>query len=56
MTRDGKTLVLAARPQFEQLVVNDLSDRGVFNGSPCVAGNRLLMHSDKFLYCIGTEP
>jgi outer membrane protein assembly factor BamB len=53
VARDGKTYVLAARPEFEQLAVNDLSDRGVFNGSPAVAGNRLLLRSDKFLYCVG---
>ena len=53
VTRPGKTFVLAAKPQFEQLAVNDLSDRGVFNGSPAVAGNRLLLRSDKYLYCVG---
>jgi outer membrane protein assembly factor BamB len=53
VTRYGKTFVLAAKPQFEQLAVNDLSDRGVFNGSPAVAGNRLLLRSDKYLYCVG---
>jgi hypothetical protein len=55
LTRDGKTFVLAAKPQFEQLAVNDLSDRGVFNGSPAVAGNRLLLRSDRYLYCIGEK-
>jgi len=53
VTRQGKTFVLAAKPQFEQLAVNDLSDGGVFNGSPAVAGNRLLLRSDKYLYCLG---
>lgn len=53
VSRTGKTFVLAARPQFEQLAVNDLSDRGVFNATPAVAGNRLLLRSDKFLYCVG---
>ena len=53
VNRDGKTFVLAAKPQFEQLAVNDLSDRSVFNASPAVAGNRLLLRSDKFLYCVG---
>ena len=52
VSRDGKTFVLAAKPQFEQLAVNDLSDRGLFNASPAVAGNRLLLRSDKYLYCI----
>jgi outer membrane protein assembly factor BamB len=53
LTRDGRTFVVAAKPEFEQLASNDLSDRSVFNGSPAVDGNRLLIRSDKFLYCIG---
>ena len=53
LTRDGKTFVLAAKPSFEQLAANDLRDRGVFNCSPAVDGSRLLIRSDKFLYCVG---
>ncbi len=54
LTRDGKTYVLAAKPEFEQLAVNDLNDRRtIFNGSPAVDGARLLIRSDKWLYCIG---
>lgn len=53
LTRDGRMFVLAAKPSFEQLAVNDLRDGGVFNSSPAVDGNRLLIRSDKFLYCIG---
>lgn len=53
VTRDGRTFVLAAKPEFEQLAVNDLRDRSLFNGSPAVDGNRLLIRSDKFLYSIG---
>lgn len=53
LTRDGRTFVLAAKPEFEQLAVNELRDRSVFNGSPAVDGSRLLIRSDKFLYCIG---
>lgn len=53
LTREGRTFVVAAKPEFEQLAANDLGDRSVFNGSPAVDGNRLLIRSDKFLYCIG---
>lgn len=53
LTREGKTFVLAAKPEFEQLAVNDLNDRSTFNGSPSVDGSRLLIRSDKFLYCLG---
>lgn len=53
LTRNGRTFVLAAKPEFEQLAVNDLRDGSLFNSSPAVDGSRLLIRSDKFLYCIG---
>jgi len=53
LTREGKVFVLAARPRFEQLSVNSFSGRSVYNGSPAVVGNRLLIRSDKYLYCVG---
>ncbi len=52
LTRNGKTFVLAADPTFKQLAVNDLNDGSLFNGSPAAVENRLLIRSDKFLYCI----
>lgn len=51
--REGRSFVIAAKPEFEQLAVNDLERRGMFNGSPAVDGSRLLIRSDKFLYCLG---
>jgi len=53
LTREGRTFVVAAQPKFEQIAMNDLRDRSTFNGSPAVDGNRLLIRSDKYLYCIG---
>jgi outer membrane protein assembly factor BamB len=53
LTRNGRTFVLAAQPRFEQLAANDLRDGSIFNGSPAVDGQRLLIRSDKYLYCIG---
>lgn len=53
LTREGKTIVVPAKPKYELLATNDLHDRSEFNGSPAVDGNRLLIRSDKFLYCIG---
>ena len=53
LARNGRTFVVKATPDFEQLAMNDLSDRSIFNGSPAVDGNRLLIRSDKFLYCLG---
>ena len=55
LTRNGVTYVLAAKPEFSQVAVNQLRDGGQFNGSPAVLGNQLLIRSDKFLYCLGTE-
>jgi len=53
VSRRGSVFVLAAKPQFEQLARNELSDRSSFDASPTVEGNRLMIRSDKFLYCIG---
>lgn len=49
----GGTIVLAAQPEFRQLHQNDLGDESVFNASPAVVGGKLLLRSDRFLYCIG---
>jgi hypothetical protein len=52
LTREGKAFVLAARPAFELLAMNDLGDGSLFNGSPAVDGSRLLIRSDKSLYSV----
>jgi len=52
LARDGRTFVVAAKPEFQQLAINDLRDGSIFNGSPAIDGKRLLIRSDKFLYCI----
>jgi hypothetical protein len=53
--RQGKTAVLAEKPEFEQLALNVLDDRSRFDGSPAVDGSRLLVRSEKFLYCLGVK-
>jgi outer membrane protein assembly factor BamB len=53
--RGGRTYVLAAKPSFEQLATNELEPRGLFNSSPAIAGGRLFVRSDRFLYCIGQD-
>ena len=53
LTRDGKTIVVAAKPEFEQLSSSDLRDGSIFDASPAVDGSRLLIRSGKYLYCIG---
>lgn len=54
-TRNGVGFVLAAKPQFTQLARNELGDRSSFDASPVVDGNRLLVRSDKFLYCLSAR-
>ena len=53
VTRYGGTLVLAAKPKFEQLAHNKLADKTVFNGSPIVCNGNLVLRSNKNLYCFG---
>jgi hypothetical protein len=55
VTRYGGTLVLAAKPQFEQLAHNKLSDKTVFNASPVICDGNLILRSNKNLYCFGKK-
>ena len=55
LSRPGRTFVLAAKPEYELLAANDLGERGTFNASPAVAGSKLYLRSDKFLYCLGKK-
>ncbi|MCB1094136.1 MAG: PQQ-like beta-propeller repeat protein [Verrucomicrobiae bacterium] len=55
--RGGQAVFIAAKPEFKVLSSAVLENkRGMFNASPAVAGNRLLLRSNKFLYCIGDAP
>ncbi|MEX2214835.1 MAG: PQQ-binding-like beta-propeller repeat protein [Phycisphaeraceae bacterium] len=48
------TFVVEAKPEFKLIARNVIEDDdSPFFGSPAVAGDRLLLRSDKFLYCIG---
>lgn len=52
--RGGRTVVVAASPKFEKLAENTLeSNRGVFNSTPAISGARLLLRSNRALYCLG---
>jgi outer membrane protein assembly factor BamB len=56
VTRDKGTFVLAASPEFKQLAVNQLdADAGICNACPAVSNGRLLLRSDRYLYCIGVK-
>jgi hypothetical protein len=56
VTRENGTFVLAARPEFEQLAQNQLdADAGICNAAPAISHGRLLLRSNKYLYCIGVK-
>jgi hypothetical protein len=55
VAREGGAYVLAAGPKFQQLAHNDLGDRSPFNASPAPSGSRLLLRSDRYLYCLGQK-
>jgi outer membrane protein assembly factor BamB len=53
--RSGKTFVVAASPEFQLLGTNDLrsdDERSIFHAAPVVADGRLLIRSNKYLYCL----
>lgn len=52
VSRNGGTLVLAAKPQFEKLALNELEDESTFNASVIAYDGALILRSDKNLYCI----
>lgn len=54
-SRSGRTFVIAARPEFEQLAANDLSDRSTFNAGFAIADGKIFLRSDKHLYCIADQ-
>lgn len=56
LSRGGQAVFVAAKPKFEALGEARLENgRGMFNASPVLIGNRLLLRSNKFLYCIGEK-
>ncbi len=52
VSRQRGAVVLAAKPEFEQLAHNKLDDDSIFNASPAISGGKLFVRSDKHLYCI----
>ena len=54
--RGGRAVVLAATPKFAKLAENTLEGgRGIFNATPTFDGNRLLVRSNRALYCLGEK-
>ena len=52
VTRDGRTFVVAAKPEFELLATNDLRDGSIFHATPVAADGKLFIRSDKYRYCL----
>ena len=53
--RDG-AYIIAAKPRFELIGHNTFSlDDSYFHGTPAISGDRLILRSDKAVYCIGTK-
>jgi outer membrane protein assembly factor BamB len=53
VSRQDGAVVLAVGPEFKELARNSLDDKSVFNATPVIVPGRLLIRSDRFLYCIG---
>ncbi len=52
-TRDEGVVVLEASPKFRELAVNRLGEEDeLFNATPAIAGGRLLLRSDRAIYCV----
>jgi outer membrane protein assembly factor BamB len=47
----GTTFVVKAGPEFEILYTNDLPEDTMCMSSPAIAGRKLLLRTDKLLYC-----
>jgi outer membrane protein assembly factor BamB len=55
LSRTGKTMVVAAKPEFELLATNDLGERSLFHASPVAIDGRIFIRSDLHLFCIGKK-
>ena len=55
VTDSATTLVIAAKPKYELIATNKLADTSRTNASPAVDGGRLLIRTDKYLYCVGMK-
>ena len=53
VSRDGLTVVFRAGDRFEVLATNQLED--VFNATPAIVGDTLILRGDRYLYRIGEE-
>lgn len=54
-SRQGGAAVIEPGESYKLLAHNPRLDRSPVNSCPAIAGDRLLIRSDRFLYCIGEE-
>lgn len=55
-TRNSGTLVIAAKPVFEQLAQNVIADdRTDFSATPMISGREIFLRSNRALYCFAAE-
>ncbi len=52
-SRQDGTIVLVAGPEFREIGRSRLDDSSVFNATAAVVDDRLLVRSNRFLYCLG---
>jgi outer membrane protein assembly factor BamB len=50
--REGRTYVIAAKPQYELLATNDFGERSSYDSTPVAVDGRLFIRSNKALYCL----
>jgi outer membrane protein assembly factor BamB len=53
VSRDGSAVVFRASGDFEILARNELDD--VFNATPAIVGDTIVLRGDRYLYSIGAE-
>jgi outer membrane protein assembly factor BamB len=53
VSRDGTAVVFRAGAEFEELGRNKLDD--VFNATPAIVGDKLVLRGDRYLYAIGVS-
>jgi outer membrane protein assembly factor BamB len=53
--REGRTFVVAAKPQFELLATNDALDRSFHEATPVAVDGKLFIRSNTALYCVGKK-
>ena len=52
---NATTFVVAAKPKYELIATNKLGDTSRTNASPVIDDGRLLIRTDKSLYCVGKK-